>query len=58
MSPNPFDRLVQYWLESNGYPPEDALARHLFDTAKRMNRTLKHDEVVAAILEYRTLQDA
>ena len=49
---------VQYWLESNGYPPDDALARHLFDTAKRMNRTLKHDEVVAAILEYRTLQEA
>lgn len=44
---------VQYWLEANGYPPEDALARHLFDTAKSMNRTLTHDEVVAAILDYR-----
>jgi hypothetical protein len=44
---------VLFWLDHHGYPLDDALARHLFEFAKAMNRTLKNDEVVNAIVAWR-----
>jgi len=44
---------VLFWLDHNGYEPDDALARHLFDLAKATNRTLAHAEVIDAIAAWR-----
>ena len=36
---------VKYWLERNGYDPDDEVAcRKLFDAAKRTNRVLSDEE--------------
>jgi 2-isopropylmalate synthase len=45
---------VRCWLEEHGYDADDqALCQHLFEAAKRTNRTLRDDEVSALILEFR-----
>ncbi|HEX7828871.1 MAG TPA: LeuA family protein [Thermoanaerobaculia bacterium] len=36
---------VVYWLDANGYPQEEALAREIFQLAKSTNRVLTDDEL-------------
>ena len=47
---------VMYWLEANGHAADEGLAKHVFDTAKQMNRTLTDAEINAAITEYKAAQ--
>ena len=43
---------VLFWLEQHGHPADEALARHVFEAAKRANRTLTDAEVEAAIATF------
>ena len=44
---------VRYWLEEHGQDPsDDALARYVFDAAKRINRVLRDDELEQMVREY------
>jgi hypothetical protein len=36
---------VIYWLDANGYPQEEALAREIFQQAKSTNRILTEEEL-------------
>lgn len=40
---------VIYWLREHGFEPSDALVTHVFEAAKRGNRTLTHAEVNALV---------
>jgi 2-isopropylmalate synthase len=44
---------VIYWLKKRGYEPTKELVAHVLMTAKRGNRVLSDDEVLAAIKEHR-----
>jgi 2-isopropylmalate synthase len=43
---------VVYWLSSRGISPEPALVKHLFQLAKRGDRTLEEDELRRAIADF------
>jgi 2-isopropylmalate synthase len=45
---------VLFWLEQHGHPASEALARHVFETAKQANRTLTDAEVEAAVAAFPT----
>jgi len=44
---------VRFWLQQRGYPTDEALVQTVFDAAKRENRLLSNDEVVAIVEEAR-----
>lgn len=48
---------VLYWLEQNGEPTDEELARFVLDRAKSSPRTLTDDEIRAAVSDYRTLSN-
>lgn len=49
---------VVYWLRSRNLEPEPGLVKHLFQLAKRGNRTLSEEELRAAIQEHHAQQVA
>jgi 2-isopropylmalate synthase len=50
---------VRYWLDENGFDSADQeLCQHIFDTAKRLSRVLRDDELRAMVSEFqRTTAD-
>ena len=44
---------VRFWLGEHGHDASDeALARHVFDAAKRINRVLRDEELEQMVREY------
>ncbi len=43
---------VRFWLRQRGYPVDEALVNAVFDAAKRENRLLANDEVVAIVEQH------
>jgi isopropylmalate/homocitrate/citramalate synthase len=49
---------VVYWLDANGYPQEEALAREIFQLAKSTNRVLTDDELHTCARRWQDAQQA
>lgn len=49
---------VVYWLDANGYPQEEALARQIFELAKSTNRVLTEDELHSCARRWQDRQNA
>lgn len=49
---------VVYWLDANGYPQEEALAREIFQLAKSTNRVLTDDELHSCARRWQEAQQA
>jgi isopropylmalate/homocitrate/citramalate synthase len=48
---------VIYWLDANGYPQEEGLAREIFQLAKSTNRILTDDELHSAARRWQDVQN-
>jgi 2-isopropylmalate synthase len=49
---------VIYWLDTNGYPQEEGLAREIFQLAKSTNRILTEDELHSAARRWQDVQSS
>lgn len=49
---------VVYWLDANGYPQEEALAREIFQLAKSTNRVLTEEELHSCARRWQDAQHA
>ena len=49
---------VIFWLDANGYPQEESLAKQLFQLAKSTNRVLTDDELHASVARWREARDS
>ena len=49
---------VIFWLDANGYPQEESLAKQLFQLAKSTNRVLTDDELHACVRRWRESQSS
>jgi isopropylmalate/homocitrate/citramalate synthase len=48
---------VIYWLDANGYPQEEGLAKEIFQVAKSTNRILTDDELHSAARRWQDVQN-
>ena len=48
---------VIYWLDSNGYPQEEGLAKEIFQQAKSTNRVLTEDELHSAARKWQESEE-
>jgi 2-isopropylmalate synthase len=49
---------VIYWLDANGYPQEEGLAKEIFQLAKSTNRILTEDELHSAARRWQDVQSS
>jgi 2-isopropylmalate synthase len=49
---------VIYWLDANGYPQDEALAKEIFQLAKSTNRILTDDELHSAARRWQDVQSS